>query len=157
MNYEIERKFLVKDQSWKEGLNEADSSFIQQAYLSVYPEPTVRVRAKDSHAWLTIKGKSEGIGRPEYEYSIPVQEAMELIKMAVSAIVLKRRYEVKYQNKLWEIDEFYGDNEGLIIAEIELDKEDEKFEAPAWAGEDVSMDPRYKNFFLASNPFKSWK
>ncbi len=157
MNYEIERKFLVKDDSWKEGLTEADSSFIQQAYLSVYPEPTVRVRTRDSRAWLTIKGKTEGLGRPEYEYKIPILEATELLKMAVSSVVLKRRYEVKYQDNLWEIDEFYGDNEGLIIAEIELETEDEKFDNPAWLGEDVSLDPKYRNSYLASKPFKSWK
>ena len=157
MNYEIERKFLVKEDSWKEGLTEADSSFIQQAYLSVYPEPTVRVRTRDSRAWLTIKGKTEGLGRPEYEYKIPILEATELLKMAVSSVVLKRRYEVKYQDNLWEIDEFYGDNEGLIIAEIELETEDEKFDNPAWLGEDVSLDPKYRNSYLASKPFKSWK
>ncbi len=156
MAYEIERKFIVKDNSWKEGLTEADSSFIQQAYLSVYPEPTVRVRIKNSLAWLTIKGKNEGITRAEYEYRIPLEDALELIKLAVSSIIMKRRYEIKYQDKLWELDEFFGENEGLLIAEIELKKEDEEFECPTWIGEDVSLDARYKNSSLAANPFKSW-
>ena len=157
MNVEIERKFLVNDSSWKEGLTEADSSFVEQAYLSVFPEPTVRVRVRDSHAWLTIKGKAEGIERAEYEYKIPLSEALELIKMAVSGIVLKRRYEIKYKGKNWEVDEFYGDNEGLVLAELELEKEDEKFDNPPWLGEEVSLDPRYKNSTLADKPYMSWK
>lgn len=157
MACEIERKFLVKDNSWRSGLTEADSSFIQQAYLSVYPEPTVRVRIRDTHAYLTIKGKNEGISRSEYEYKIPLEDALELIKMAVSSIIIKRRYEIKYQDKLWELDEFFGDNEGLLVAEIELEKENETFECPDWAGEDVSLDPRYKNSYLAGSPYKSWK
>ena len=157
MAYEIERKFLIKDDSWKTGLTEADSSFIQQAYLSVYPEPTVRVRIKDSQAFLTLKGKSMGITRSEYEYKIPVEDALELIKLAVSSVIIKRRYEIKYQDKLWELDEFFGENEGLLIAEIELEKENEKFDCPEWVGEDVSLDSRYTNSFLAANPFNSWE
>ena len=156
MNYEIERKFLVKDDSWKEGLKEANSSFIQQAYLSVYPEPTVRIRIKDSNAWLTIKGKAEGIKRKEFEYKVPQKESLELIKMAISGQVIKRRYEIKYNNKNWELDEFLGDNEGLVTAEIELKSETEDFDKPEWLGEDVSTDPKYKNSALADNPFKSW-
>jgi CYTH domain-containing protein len=156
MNYEIERKFIVADNSWKEGLTEADSSFIQQAYLSVYPDPTVRVRIKDSNAWLNIKAKPKGISRKEFEYKIPHKEAIELIKMAISGQIIKRRYEVRFEGKKWEVDEYLGDNEGLVTAELEMKKADEEFEKPSWLGEEVSLAPEYKNSALAEKPFKSW-
>lgn len=156
MSYEIERKFLIKDNSWKSGLTEAESSFIQQGYLSDNSAPTVRVRIKDSQAWITIKGKTEGIVRSEFEYQIPNNDALELMKMAISGIIIKRRYEVFYKGKKWEVDEFFGDNEGLILAEIELEKEDESFIEPPWLGEEVSQDARYYNSKLAINPFKKW-
>ncbi len=157
MNYEIERKFLVNNNSWKNGLTEAESSFIQQAYLTVYPEPTVRIRIRDSRAWLTIKGKPQGIGRAEFEYQVPLEDALELIKLAQPGLVLKRRYEINYQGKKWEVDEFFGNNEGLILAEIELDHEEENFDKPPWLGEEVSNDSRFKNSALALNPINSWK
>ncbi len=157
MNFEIERKFLVKDNSWKKGLTEVDSSFIQQAYLAMFPEPTVRVRIRDSHAWLTIKGMPKGLGRAEFEYQIPTNDALALMKMAKPGIVIKRRYEIMFQGKKWEVDEFFGDNEGLILAEIELDHEDEIFDNPPWLGEEVSYDSRFKNSALAMNPLNSWK
>ena len=157
MNYEIERKFLVEDPSWKKGLAELDSSFIQQAYLAMYPEPTVRIRIRDSHAWLTIKGRPKGIGRAEFEYEVPVKDALELMKMAKPGIVIKRRYEIKYMGKKWEVDEFFEDNEGLVLAEIELEHEEESFDNPPWLGEEVSYDPRFKNSALAMNPLNTWK
>ena len=157
MNFEIERKFLVKDDSWKEGLTEADSSFIKQAYLTVYPEPTVRIRIRDSHAWLAVKGMPDGIGRAEFEYEVPVTDALELMKLAKPGLVLKRRYEIEYQGKKWEVDEFLGENEGLMLAEIELDEENETFESPSWLGDEVSFDSRYKNAALAMNPVNTWK
>jgi len=157
MNNEIERKFLVKDNSWKKGLSEADSSFIQQAYITKYPDPVVRIRIRDSHAWITIKNAGKGISRMEFEYSIPVTDAVELMKMASWGEVIKRRYEIKYKGKKWEVDEFYGQNQGLILAEIELGSEDEAFVKPPWLGEEVSLDLKYKNSNLALNPFKSWK
>jgi len=157
MKYEIERKFRVTGKGWKKGLSETESSFIQQAYLSVYPEPTVRIRIKDSHAWLNIKGKQSGFKRAEFEYRIPVKDAVDLIKLALPGQVVKRRYEVKYKGKKWEVDEFFDENEGLVTAEIELEREDEEFEHPPWLGDEISEDPRYKNSALAAKPFKSWK
>ena len=157
MKFEIERKFLVSGMEWKKGLSETDSSFIQQAYLSVYPEPTVRVRIKDSQAWLNIKGEQSGFKRAEFEYKIPVKDAIELMKLALPGQVIKRRYEIKYKSKKWEVDEFFGENEGLVTAEIELDREDEDFESPPWITDEISEDPRFKNSALAAKPWKSWK
>lgn len=156
MKFEIERKFLVTGKKWKKGLSETDSSFIQQAYLSVYPEPTVRVRIKDSHAWLNIKGEQSGFKRAEFEYKIPVPDAIELMKLALPGQIIKRRYEIRHEGKKWEVDEFFGENEGLVTAEIELEKEDEAFEKPSWLGEEISEDPRFKNSALAAKPWSSW-
>jgi len=157
MSYEIERKYLLKDDSWKNGLTEADSSFIQQAYLTIFPDPTLRIRIRDSQAWLTIKGRAEGISRAEFEYLVPMDDALEMMKMAQPGVIIKRRYEIKYHDKKWEVDEFFGENEGLVTAEIELEYEDESFKKPPWLGEEVSLDSRYKNSSLAKKPYKSWK
>ncbi len=149
MAKEIERKYLVKPGSWKGNLTEADSSFIQQGYLSTDPDRVVRIRIRDKKAFLTIKNRPEGLSRNEFEYSIPVEDAVELMKMCVTAVIVKRRYEIRYKNHRWEVDEFLGKNKGLVLAEIELKNETDDFPLPDWIGEEVSDNPKYSNLQLA--------
>ena len=149
---EIERKFLVDVQRWTD---RSGGTAYRQAYLSKEGN-TVRARVAGDKAYLTIKGKAVGISRPEFEYEIPVADAEALFKLAVSAVVSKTRYRQTYGGKLWEIDVFHGDNEGLVVAEIELGSEDEAFEKPDWLGPEISADKRYTNAALARNPYKNW-
>ncbi|MCG9792002.1 CYTH domain-containing protein [Flavobacterium algicola] len=153
---EIERKFLVTSEAYKaEAFSEKR---IKQGYLSSVPERTVRVRTKGDCAFLTIKGASSesGMSRFEWEKEIPVEEAEKLLLLCEKGIIDKTRYEVKLKDKIFEIDEFYGENEGLVMAEIELQSEAETFEKPLWLGEEVTTDPRFYNSYLSKNPFKSW-
>jgi len=153
MAKEIERKFLVKD-SWSprdEGLK------IAQGYLSTVPERTVRVRIKGGKGYLTIKGKNQGISRAEFEYEIPVRDAEEMLKLAEQPILSKTRYLEQQDGFTWEIDVFEGENQGLIVAEIELPDEQAAFAEPAWLGEEVSGDVRYYNANLIKNPFSQWE
>ena len=145
---EIERKYLVEGESWREGI---EASFpISQGYLDVHGGATVRVRVKGEKAFLTIKGPSQGISRSEFEYGIPVEEAIEMIaQFCTSRCVEKIRHQVHVAGKLWVVDEFHGHNAGLVMAEIELESVDEKFELPPWAGRDVSLDAAYYNVNLA--------
>lgn len=149
MPSEIERKYLVKSNNWKTGLTEADSSFIQQGYLNTDPDRVVRIRIRDSKAFLTIKGRATGLTRAEFEYTIPVNDARELLGMCLGNILIKRRYEIKYKGNIWEVDEFLGENKGLILAEIELKSEDQTFETPEWIGTEVTRDMKYTNLALA--------
>jgi len=149
MATEIERKYLVKSNIWKKGLTEADSSFIQQGYLNTDPDRVVRVRVRDSKACLTIKSRATGITRSEFEYSIPVNDAQELLGMCLGNVLIKRRYEVEYKGNTWEVDEFLGKNKGLILAEIELISEDQTFETPEWIGKELTKDVTYTNLALA--------
>lgn len=149
MAQEIERKYLIQDETWKEGLTEADSTFIQQAYLNADPDRVIRVRIRDNRSYLTIKSRSQGISRSEYEYSIPLKDGEELLDMGLGQIILKRRYEIDFKGKTWEVDEFLGKHEGLVLAEIELDSEEETFVKPPWLGKEVSGDPAYSNMNLA--------
>jgi len=151
MPIEIERKYLVKSNEWRSGLTEAESSFIQQGYLNTDPDRVVRVRIKDSKAFLTIKSRAIGITRSEFEYLVPVNDALELLKMCLGNVLLKRRYEIEYKGNTWEVDEFLGKYKGLILAEIELESEDQMFEIPDWIGEEVSMEMNYTNLALAHN------
>jgi CYTH domain-containing protein len=153
MGTEIERKFLIKDDSWREG---ARGTRYQQGYLSAVKERTVRVRVAGEQAFLTIKGKSQGIARSEYEYEIPLADARELLTLCEPSIIEKTRYKVDVAGFIWEIDVFEGENKGLIVAEIELDREDEAFTLPPWAGAEVSSDPRYYNASLSKHPFTRW-
>jgi adenylate cyclase len=155
MPLEIERKFLVT-QDWKEIVKDSKGLHVRQGYLSKNSSCTVRIRTMNSMGFLTVKGKSTGISRQEFEYEVPTMEAEELLLLCTGAIVEKTRYFVSYQGKTWELDVFKGANEGLVVAEIELKKEDEPFEMPEWAGEDVSHDKRYSNSNLSQNPYKSW-
>lgn len=153
---EIERKFLVKSDDFKEQAFAKNK--IAQGYLSSIPERTVRVRIKGDKAFLTIKGIGHqgGMSRFEWENQIPLDEAVELLKLCEKGKIEKTRYEIKSGNHVYEVDEFYGENEGLTMAEIELQSETESFEKPDWLGEEVTNDERYYNAYLSKNPFKNW-
>ncbi|REG99135.1 CYTH domain-containing protein [Flavobacterium aquicola] len=153
---EIERKFLVTSEAFK---TEAfTQNRIKQGYLSSVRERTVRVRIKGSKGFLTIKGISSesGLSRFEWEKEIPVDEAESLLLLCEAGVIDKTRFEVKAGLHIIEIDEFYGDNEGLIMAEIELQYETQSFEKPIWLGEEVTNDKRFYNAYLSTNPFKNW-
>ena len=153
---EIERKFLVLSNDF---INEAyTKKRIVQAYISTNPERTVRIRIKADKGFLTIKGKGNesGITRLEWETEIPVQDAEKLLMICEEGTIDKMRHEVKIGPHIFEVDVFAGENEGLIIAEIELQSEDEIFEKPFWLGQEVTNDERYYNAYLSKNPFKNW-
>ncbi len=150
---EIERKFLVKKGKWKAGKNGIQ---IKQGYLLAESERTVRIRIAGEMAFITIKGKMQNISRPEFEYEIPVADALQMIKLCRSGIIEKTRFIEQVGGKTWEIDVFEGANSGLILAEIELETENEKFELPAWAGNEVTFDRRYYNSWLSVNPYSEW-
>ncbi|MBQ8056310.1 MAG: CYTH domain-containing protein [Paludibacteraceae bacterium] len=152
MGLEIERKFLVKTEIIEKYL--LDGKLYKQGYLTNDPTRTVRVRIADNQGFITIKGKSERISRVEYEYSIPVEEAESLLLLSLNEPIEKIRYKIIYKGHLWEVDRFLGANEGLWIAEIELQDESESFEKPIWLGEEVSDDVRYYNAYIAQHPLK---
>jgi adenylate cyclase len=155
MAQEIERKFLVKG-NFK---NLAHKQIkVVQGYLSSIPERSVRIRLKDDKGFITIKGKPgvSGASRYEWEKEIPVQEANELLQLCEPGIIDKIRHLVSYKNYIFEVDEFFGENEGLIIAEIELDTEEDDFPKPAWLGDEVTGDARYYNSMLINNPYSTW-
>ncbi len=157
MAIEIERKFLVKNNGFKkESVKELR---ITQGYLSSVPERTVRVRIKGEKGFLTIKGmgNESGATRFEWEKEISVKETKELLKICEPGIIDKTRYNVKHGDHIFEVDEFYGDNEGLTVAEVELSSEDEKYDKPDWLGEEVTGDIKYFNSMLMKNPYSSWK
>lgn len=155
MGLEIERKFLVDHEKWRNTAKPA-GVYYKQGYLTDEPYKTIRVRIAGEKGFITIKGVSENISRKEYEYEIPASEAAELIGGFANSVVEKTRYKISFAGKLWEVDEFAGDNEGLIMAEIELKSEDEAFEKPAWITREVSMDNRFYNSYLAGHPYKTW-
>ncbi len=154
MGLEIERKFLLKNDNWKiEGL---ESVFMQQGYLNSYKERTVRVRIAGDLGFLTIKGKTIGLTRKEFEYSIPLIDAQSLMQMCEQPTIEKTRFIKKDRGNVWEIDVFYGENEGLVLAEIELENENQTIDLPTWVGKEVSSDPKYFNASLIANPYKNW-
>ena len=153
MSREIERKFLVNKKLFKP---ESEGQYIAQGYLSSTPERTVRVRIKNNRGYLTVKGKNNGISRSEFEYEIPEDDAKELLELCEPSIIVKRRYIINFKDSIWEVDIFEGDNEGLIVAEIELQSENEEFNKPNWIAEEVSNDPRYYNSQLSKQPYKYW-
>ncbi len=155
MGLEIERKFLVRNDLWKSTVTR--SHVIKQGYLNSRPERTVRVRLYDDQGVLTIKGKSENLTRKEYEYDIPDYEAEALLELCEKPLIEKTRHLCQYNGHVWEVDVFEGDNYGLVLAEIELTRENEEFSIPDWAGEEVSTDPKYFNSSLIKNPFKDWE
>lgn len=154
---EIERKFLVTSDTFK--AEAYAQNRIKQGYLSSVPERTVRVRIKDSKGFLTIKGISSqsGLSRFEWEKEIPVDEAKNLLLLCEAGVIDKTRFEVKSGNHIIEIDEFYGENQGLIMAEIELQSETEIFTKPIWLGKEVTNDKKYYNSYLSKNPFEKWQ
>lgn len=155
MGVEIERKFLIGSHGWKDRVDQSIS--IKQGYLNSNKSRTVRVRTYGGVGFLTIKGKSENLTRQEFEYEIPLDEAMSLLELCEMPIIEKTRFLVSHQGHDWEIDVFEGENEGLVVAEIELTNEDQKLPIPEWIGEEVSTDPKYYNSSLITHPFKNWK
>jgi adenylate cyclase len=155
MAVEIEHKYLVDNRIWK-NITPEKSAHIAQAYLCIEPKSTIRIRIKDTQAFITIKSKSVEDTRDEFEYEIPLKDAQHMMKTMCSDAIEKIRHYYTYEGKLWEVDEFLGDNEGLIIAEIELNKADEKYLVPEWAVRNVSSDRNYANSNLTKRPFKSW-
>lgn len=153
MASEIERKFLVTGDSWNDG---SPGVRIAQGYLSRDPDRSVRVRIAGDGAWLTIKGRTEGITRAEFEYPIPIAEARELLEMCLPSVIDKTRHLIPFGGHVWEVDVFHGANEGLVIAEVELADESVFVEPPPWAGAEVSSDCRYYNSSLAARPFGEW-
>lgn len=153
MGIEIERKFLVRNMEWHAlGV----PIHYAQGYLVADIERTVRVRLAGAKGFLTIKGKSEGFSRKEFEYPIPFDDAIEMLKLCATPVIEKYRTRILHEGKIWEVDEFEGENKGLVIAEIELKSEDESFSTPAWIGQEVTGDSCYYNSSLARNPFKNW-
>lgn len=154
MGQEIERKFLVSSNSWQ---GDAPGELFRQGYLNTHKERTVRVRQKGERAWLTIKGLSRGATRSEYEYEIPAADAAEMLDaLCERPLIEKTRYRVPFAGHTWEIDEFHGANAGLVLAEVELDSEDESLSLPPWVGDEVTGDARYFNANLVAQPYAQW-
>lgn len=156
MAVEIERKFLVREDFKSYAFKKYT---IKQGYLSKNEMNTVRIRVRDDEAFITIKGKTTqgGFSRGEWEYRVPVSEAEEMLKLALDEVISKTRYLIKSGNQTFEVDEFYGSNQGLIMAEIELKDEEEVFDRPDWLGEEVTSDIRYYNSYLSKYPFSTWE
>lgn len=159
-NREIERKFLVKGDGWR-GVTPGEPC--RQGYVVFGPPVSVRVRAIGDRGYLTLKRASaeepdEGapVDRIEFEYEVPVEEALGMLDLVCSATIEKTRYKIMYERHLWEVDEFHGENAGLVVAEIELETIDSFFDKPEWVGEEVSNDPRYLNVNLSRNPYRQW-
>ena len=154
MPTEIERKFLVGNDSYK---LEGHSVYIHQGFLSTEKERVVRVRIAGKKAYITVKGISKGIGRAEFEYKIPMEDAKYMLEhLCTGPTIEKNRYYVNKGGFIWEVDEFLGDNAGLVVAEIELDSEEQDFPKPDWLGEEVTGDARYYNANLVKKPYKEW-
>lgn len=155
MPKEIERKFLVEGDDWRAL---AKGKLYRQGYLNSVKERTVRVRTVGDKGYLTVKGITVGATRVEYEYEIPAGECDAMLDgLAEKPIIEKKRYKIGFGGLTWEVDEFFGENAGLIVAEVELASEDQAFDKPSWAGREVTGDPRYFNSNLIAHPFSSWK
>jgi len=155
MGLEIERKYLVNKEKWDK-VNKTKKQFMRQGYLIADPKKTIRVRLAGNQGFLTIKGLSVGATRPEFEYKIPKNDAVRLLENFAVAGLTKVRYYINYKNKVWEVDEFAGENSGLIIAEIELSSENEQYEIPEWIEKEVTGEAKYYNSNLSKNPYKNW-
>lgn len=155
MPKEIERKFLVTNDSWR---HSAEGVFYRQGYFPTEDKITIRVRTAGNNGYLTIKGARTGSVRSEYEYEIPFEEAEEMLKLLCrKPLIEKRRFKLEFEGHVWEIDEFEGENKGLILAEVELASEDESIQLPEWIGEEVTDDYRYYNAYLVDHPFSEWR
>lgn len=156
MGTEIERKFLLRDESWRQQADEGTA--FRQGYLIGAEKASVRVRIEGDRANLNIKSATLGVYRQEYEYPIPLADAEEMLdKLCERPQIEKTRHLLRHGDHTWEIDVFAGDNEGLVVAEVELASEDEPFELPDWAGEEVSHDTRYYNVCLVRHPYREWR
>lgn len=156
MNVEIERKFLLADDSWKTAATEI--IVIRQGYLSTAADCAVRVRRSGEKAWLTLKGRPANGVAPEFEYAIPASDADDILNsLAQRPFIEKKRHLVPYDGMMWEIDEFLGDNAGLVLAEMELTAPDQCISLPSWVGKEVTGDPRFYNANLVAAPFCTWK
>lgn len=154
MAVEIERKFRTKGVDF---LANQEGERLTQGYLSHDPRATVRLRVQGDRAWLTIKGKTHGASRSEFEYPIPSADAHAMLEeMCPEGVIDKTRYRIPVGEHIWEVDRFHGDNQGLVVAEVELDSEDQPFERPPWLGEEVTDDPRYYNSALSRTPYGQW-
>jgi adenylate cyclase len=153
MATEIERKFLVKGTSWRQ----SNSVRLSQGYLNRDKQRTVRVRIAGAKAFLTVKSVRQGVTRGEFEYEIPVADAEQMLKLSDGPIVEKNRHVIERDGLKWEVDEFLGENAGLVMAEIELTSEDQPFSRPAWLGREVTHDNRYYNSNLAAHPYQQWR
>lgn len=154
MGKEIERKFLVKGEEWKKG---AKGTVYRQGYLSSAKERVVRVRTIEDKGFLTIKGITKGVSRSEFEYEISAEDAgIMLDGICEKPLIEKKRYKVPVGGLVFEVDEFFGENAGLVVAEVELQDENQKIDLPAWVGDEVSGDPRYFNSNLIKHPFRKW-
>ena len=153
MATEIERKFLVQGEAWRRGT----PVHVRQAYLSRDKERTVRVRLAGSRAWLTVKGRTRGASRAEFEYEIPLQDGEALLALCEGPPLEKNRYTVQHAGAAWEIDEFLGANAGLVIAEIEIQHEGQEFQRPSWLAAEVTGDARYFNSNLSAMPYATWR
>lgn len=153
MSTEIERKFLVRGTDWRQGAPVR----LRQGYLNRDKERTVRVRIAGSRAYLTIKGLTRGVSRPEFEYEIPLQDGEALLTLCDGLPLEKDRYTLQHAGATWEVDEFLGANAGLVIAEIELNDERQEFERPGWLSTEVTDDPRYFNSSLIAAPYRTWR
>lgn len=156
MGQEIERKFLVNREAWQL-LDKPLGKLLRQGYLLTDPDKTIRVRISGTTGFLTIKGLTKGATRLEYEYAIPAPEAIELLDNFAISELTKTRYEIVFANKKWEVDEFLGDNQGLMVAEIELQSEEEAFELPGWLDREVTGEEKYYNANLTMHPFNQWR
>jgi adenylate cyclase len=154
MASEIERKFLVSGDSWRDG---SPGVRMAQGYLSLDPDRTVRVRLAGENAWITVKGRTHGITRMEFEYEIPSGDAAELLEICLPSVIDKTRHRVEFRGHPWEIDVFHGANEGLVVAEVELADESVCPKLPPWVGAEVSTDVRYYNASLAVRSFGSFE
>ena len=154
MAKEIERKFLVAHGAWRENI--AEVHVFRQGYLNYDSLRTVRVRASEVTGYLTIKGITEGLTRDEFEYEIPLSDALALLQLCEHPAIEKKRYIVPNGPHVWEVDVFEGANDGLVVAEIELGSEDEAFIKPNWLGNEVSGDRKYSNSALSLHPYKNW-
>jgi adenylate cyclase len=153
MGTEVERKFLVRSDEWRVG---AKGRVYRQGYLSTDPDRTVRIRVID-RGYVTIKGRARGLVRAEYEYPLPASDANEMLdRLCLRPLIEKSRYRVPHAGHVWEVDEFFGENRGLLLAEVELADPGEPFEMPDWVGQEVSGDPRYQNANLVKRPFSRW-
>ncbi|MBE0617966.1 MAG: CYTH domain-containing protein [Proteobacteria bacterium] len=154
MGIEIERKFLVRGEGWRTG---AETRVIRQGFLSTDPDRTVRVRVAGDRGYLTVKGRAEGLVRAEFEYPIPVEDANAMLdRLCLRPLIEKTRHRVEHAGLVWEVDEFHGENQGLVLAEVELDDPGAEVRLPPWTGEEVSGDPRYYNANLVRHPFAKW-